>query len=501
MEAHTTEAQEMGLKAYQLPSQNMSKEVLDADILFASPEYWTGKAGCQLLQSLAARIIVIATDEVHVVPKWGQADKKKDKKIFRVAYGKLRDLRSYVPGVPYLALTATASVKTRLRFQKHLGLKSPHLIIKTPDRPNIKMSVRHVTDASCMDFVIDDLAATQLQCPRTIIYCKTIKDCTELYARFDKLLDKNGYTSATMNSKSRLFCMYFHDTLESKKRYILEDLLKDHGHYRVVIATNALGMGVDIKNANRIIHFGPPRDIEDYMQEMGRAGRTGADAEALLFYKSLHLLGSSDEMRTFVKNDTTCRRQILIGHFVNSDECIRPNIAHQCCDICEQTCDCGEEHEVHQAEIPKEPIRTVEEEDKELLMEVISVLKGQVGNQCHAFGVPVWAPSLTDEILAHCAYMDSLDYVALHLPVMHPQLAVEIYRAVCEVFDEDFRYDESEQEYVQQMSGCNNEHFIESLLSSIDPSDLDFPDCDWADAFDEDTCIDMDSANNDPEDS
>ena len=139
----------------------------------------------------------------------GKAQKQKAA-AFRIAYGKLRDIRSYVPLAPFLALTATASSKTRHRFQRILGMKSPHVILRTPDRSNIMIKVQHVTDSSCINDVIKELQQLQLKCPRVVIYCKTVTDCTTIFALIDEALGTDGYLNGKTDSSSRLFCMYFH---------------------------------------------------------------------------------------------------------------------------------------------------------------------------------------------------------------------------------------------------------------------------------------------------
>lgn len=230
-----------------------------------------------------------------------------------MAYNNLKDLRRHLPTVPFLALTATATVSTRLAFQRQLGMKKPYVITRTPNRDNITLTVKRVSDMLCFDGLINALRIEQQHLCRRIIYCKTVNDCSLLFSYFEKQLGDKGYVGYHC-SRNRLFAMYFHDTLEAKKEEILNDLLMSNGHFRVVIATNALGMGVNIPTLTYILHFGPPRQMEDYMQEIGRAGRSGQRSTAVLYYKPIHLLGCSADMKMFVKS-SECRRLELEKHF------------------------------------------------------------------------------------------------------------------------------------------------------------------------------------------
>ncbi len=141
--------------------------------------------------------------------------KKGEKQAFRAAYSKLHDLRSTVMKVPILALTATATTKTRVQFQRQLGMKKPHVIVRTPDRSNITISVEKVQDSSCFDKLLDELRQNGILTPKTIIYCKTVRDCTDLFTRFDQVLGNSAFVSGLEGV--RLFAMYFHDTLPDKK--------------------------------------------------------------------------------------------------------------------------------------------------------------------------------------------------------------------------------------------------------------------------------------------
>ena len=362
-----------------------------------------------------------------------------------------------MPKVPLLALTATATKISRNVFQRQLNMINVKSIVRSPDRGNIYLTVEKVKDSSCLNPLMEQLRSEKMDTPRTIIYCRSVKDCTDLYQLFDQTLGRHGYMSESFSSKNCLFAMFFHDTLEAKKKVILDDLLNENGHYRVVIATNSLGLGVNLVDCNRIIHYGVPRDLEDYLQEIGRAGRSGGEALAQLYFKGIHLLQCNDEIKNFVKNTTECRRKIILDSFSPS---VTPVTAHQerCCDICS-----GIPVSTLQPTEEKVAVREVSDDQRDLFVEVLNELKTKVGNKEYAFGVPVFSPALIDSAVEHVAYINSIDYIASNLPVMDAQLAIEVFRALCEAFEEEFDYDTHIEE-----TGVLEDNYLESLLANVD---------------------------------
>lgn len=105
---------------------------------------------------------------------------------------------------------------------------------------------------------------------------------------------------------------------------------------RIVIATAAFSMGIDIADVQQVIHWGPPSSVEAYVQEIGRAGRDGADSFAILINKKNR--HSSKAVKDYTKNTDRCRRLILYGYFVKYDD--NDYVKCKCCDICTLSCKC-----------------------------------------------------------------------------------------------------------------------------------------------------------------
>ena len=135
----------------------------------------------------------------------------------------------------------------------------------------------------------------------------------ELYRFFmTNLLDKAYYPhDAEKKSSNRLVAMYHSGTSPSIQEHVLQSLKDPNGKVRIVIATNALGMGVDIKGLYNVINYGPPSDLESYVQEMGGAGRDGKNSEALPMFRGRQLRQCAPEMLNCVKSNSCRRRQIL----------------------------------------------------------------------------------------------------------------------------------------------------------------------------------------------
>lgn len=136
---------------------------------------------------------------------------------------------------------------------------------------------------------------------------------------------------------------YHSETDESIKETILSSIREEESPTRVIISTNALGMGVDFKDVlSSIILFGPPHSILDVLQEIGRAGRDGEKTVAILLYNSHHPIHCEQDVKNLFKcND--CRRIQMMKSFLKKSELEVKSYSGDCscCDICENTCSCG----------------------------------------------------------------------------------------------------------------------------------------------------------------
>jgi hypothetical protein len=247
----------------------------------------------------------------------------------------------------FIALTATATADTRKVIFDVLDMKNPLIILESPNKPNISYVVQYMPKTAKLSdyftWIVNEVLLSGINAPRTIIYCQTIKQCSILYSMLKALLGDNIYVDVhNKNVREVLLEMLHSSTPDSNKQNVLESFQSSHGTIRILVATISFGMGVDCKNVSRVIHFGPAKNVEAYMQETGRAGRDGSKSVVYLLYQSLQLLHVGKDMKEYLKlNETECRRKFLLQFFDTHYSWQHP--LHLCCDNCSLLCKCGQE--------------------------------------------------------------------------------------------------------------------------------------------------------------
>ena len=288
------------------------------DLLYLAPERLLQEDTLALLANL--ELAVIAIDEAHCVSQWGHD--------FRQDYLGLNILRERFPGVPRMALTATADALTRREILARLELNGAKQFISGFDRPNIRYRVRAKADANAQ------LAAflEERRGEAGIVYAMTRKK-VEATAQ---LLTERGFTALPYHAG-----LPAHERTEHQGRFLYEDGV-------VIVATIAFGMGIDKPDVRFVAHVDLPKSLEAYYQETGRAGRDGEAAEAWMVYGLQDVVrlrqmvdqseaGEEHKRIERAKLDallgwcevTSCRRRALLEHFGDG-------LAEDCgnCDIC-----------------------------------------------------------------------------------------------------------------------------------------------------------------------
>ncbi|MCR5269666.1 MAG: DNA helicase RecQ [Prevotella sp.] len=286
-------------------------------LLYISPERLLAEMDFLLKQ---LKISLFAIDEAHCISQWGHD--------FRPEYTQLGKLREQFPHVPIMALTATADKITRRDILKQLKIEGCNEFISSFDRPNLSLSVkRGYKEKEKISFIQNFIKARPLDAG--IIYCLSRKS-TEKVA---EQLRRHGIQA-----------MHYHAALSPHERSQTQELFKND-QVQVVCATVAFGMGIDKSNVRWVIHFNMPKSIESFYQEIGRAGRDGANADTVLFYSLSDIVQLSEFAKQSGQQDinmdklhrmqeyaesSICRRRILLNYFGEQMD-------HDCCncDICQ----------------------------------------------------------------------------------------------------------------------------------------------------------------------
>ena len=223
----------------------------DIRFLYVAPERLATEAF--RLRVVRMNVQLLAVDEAHCISQWGYD--------FRPSYLRIAELREKLPGVPVLALTASATKLVAEDIMRHLHFDEPHILRSSFARPNLSYSVRRTDDKN------GQLLRLIRNVPGSgIVYMRT-REGTEQIAR---LLCDEGIPAAA-----------YHGGMGHAERTIRQDeWLADKT--RVMVATNAFGMGIDKPNVRFVVHYAMCDSLESYYQEAGRAGRDGKRAYALL---------------------------------------------------------------------------------------------------------------------------------------------------------------------------------------------------------------------------
>lgn len=257
----------------------------------------------------------------------------------------------------------------KLCFSKH-----SEVIAESPDRENIKITSVQVPNNedlhTTFGWLIDGLKAEKESFPRHVIFSETILTVSKIYSAFVDVL----------GSDCKYVNMFHSKTKETLKEEIRKDMTQD-GLIRVLICTNSAGMGVNYSFLRNVVHYGLPHEMDTFVQQMGRAGRTGELSNELILFK-LHkgMLKKVDTDLVQLAKDTQCRRKVLCNSYLCIKEDINP--LHNCCDVCEKECQCGGEScpATHPARMERKIYcpsmeRTVSDQERVLLRDKLRALK------------------------------------------------------------------------------------------------------------------------------
>ncbi|MDP2761190.1 MAG: DNA helicase RecQ [Sideroxyarcus sp.] len=292
-------------------AREVSRSALHGELklLYVAPERLMTESFLNLLERLQQenRIALFAIDEAHCVSQWGHD--------FRPEYRALTVLHERFPGVPRIALTATADAPTRREIVERLALEQAQQFVSSFDRPNIRYRVTLKNNARRQ---LQSFLETEHPDDAGIVYCLSRKKVEETAAwlresGWDALPYHAGLDAATRS--------------KNQKRFLREEGV-------IMVATVAFGMGIDKPNVRFVAHLDLPKSMEGYYQETGRAGRDGLPADAWMAYglgdvvsmRQMLLSGDAPEERKRVElqkldallgfcEATACRHQTILRYF------------------------------------------------------------------------------------------------------------------------------------------------------------------------------------------
>ena len=316
-------------------SQAVEKSLLRAEttLLYVAPERLNTPRFLALLDALLERgqLALFAIDEAHCVSQWGHD--------FRPEYRSLAVLAERFPGVPRVALTATADALTREDMIERLQLQHARTFISSFDRPNIRYQLVEKKDATAqlVRFIRDEHSSANGH-DAGIVYCQSRRRVEEV---------------ADMLTDAGFQAMAYHAGMDTPERQRNQDrFLREEGW--IMVATIAFGMGIDKPDVRFVAHLDMPKNIEGYYQETGRAGRDGEPANAWMAYGLQDVVNqrrmidespAADAFKQVLRGKldallslaeaSDCRRVRLLSYFGehsqpcgNCDNCLNPPAQH-----------------------------------------------------------------------------------------------------------------------------------------------------------------------------
>ena len=318
---------EKNLKAINLTQHKEGMDLTNVKYIFTTPETLISPK-TTLLQSETTkqRLKGFIMDEAHCILNWGDS--------FRPSYSKLMKAFDKTQNIRKMALTATASDETIKKISQNLKFQENFkTTIVREQRHNIKIIFKKTLQVNQqLNALLDELYSKLFDTPKTLVFCPQLKLAAHCY---------NFFKYYSTDDVFPLFQSFMSTTEERTKRYIIENFMKPDSRIRILFATNAFGMGIDVQGIVRVIHILPPRTLDDYIQQIGRAGRANERCEAEIYFNTSKKdqaeefkvpIKTSKEMKEFLEIDQ-CRREYIAEHYHLEKRNLPPR---ECCDWCEE---------------------------------------------------------------------------------------------------------------------------------------------------------------------
>ncbi|KAI9042492.1 RecQ family helicase MusN [Aspergillus affinis] len=301
------------------------------ELLYITPEMLSkNQILTRILERMneAHRLARIVVDEAHCVSQWGHD--------FRPDYKELGEIRTHLPGVPMMALTATATENVKVDVIHNLKMEGCEVFTQSFNRPNLTYEVLPKKKGASLLESIADTIKTSYRNKCGIVYCLSRDSCEKV--------------ASTLRDDHGIKAEHYHAGLKSQERTVIQQRWQ-RGQTHVIVATIAFGMGIDKPDVRFVIHHSIPKSLEGYYQETGRAGRDGKRSGCYLYYSYgdvnpiTRMIDGGDGSKQqkdrqrqmlhnvvqYCENKCDCRRVQILAYF---NEYFRPEDCNAACDNC-----------------------------------------------------------------------------------------------------------------------------------------------------------------------
>ena len=424
-----------------------------------------------------------------------------------------------VPGTPMVTLTATATAKIRSTILENLHMQDCTLVTVSTDRPNIRYSIVHTKKdyVSLLDWLVEDIRNHGIHAPRVLIFCQSKAQCIALFEHFKKKLGDSMYRTLHGQQKDDRTCllgMYHRGTGEEQKLTAEAAFTSPDSIMRVLLCTSSFGMGVDVVNCHLVIHIGPPKMLDQFLQESGRVGRDEKPSKSvvIIYPRSTSGPGFEDDTKSFIRNTQMCRRSVLMDAIENCNT--KPlAIPHTCCDICAKTCLClctcekkdvctcdvkcvGADTYLTHAEreiynICKQEsetitqlsiVRNITQDDRDILQYELFKIRSSIFDDTltkefimHEDIATGFTDDLIESIVQHVEYIASVHVLLLYFPFFNDDHARAVYQSIEKLFppnaDDTDTNEKSDDECIFDIPSSDSEsdildtNFLEDTLT------------------------------------
>ena len=324
-----------------------------------------------------------------------------------------------------LALTATAPPVMIKNICHSLAMRSYKIVKASPNRSNVFLEVRERLPSNygklSYQEILKDVAKGLMEkrddYPMTVIYMRVEHYCGYAFEYFNMLIENPYVGEVAVNS--RLFAEFHASTSTRMREDILQEIKKENPRIRVIFATAALGMGVNAPAITQVIHIGPPSSMENYIQEVGRAGRNGNQSHAIIYYNKLDISEKMTTVEPVIKDycrATLCYRQLILRYFD-----FPHHTQSKCCSNCNK--------ETNQSVVPEPLSLTKRNVDSNKLALELSNLLTESEEVSDGSIIPqfVMSEEIVDTVLKNAEDVDSEFDLLEKCGVWDEELASKIY--------------------------------------------------------------------------